>query len=211
MFAPTIEPTQIAGFNQFLFGFDGERAWRYGVAVDQSLPRNVFAGLEWSWRDLDVPATIPGVGVVRNDWKDELARAYLYVTPHRSLAVTTEYLYEEFKREGVFGDLQIKELRSHRVPVGLSYFHPSGLRGRLKGTYVKQDGSFLSTGGVVRGQDDFVVVDGAVGYRLPNRYGLFTLEVQNLLDREFRFQETDPRRPQHRPGRLVLLRFTLTQ
>ena len=211
LFAPTIEPTQVAGFNQFFHGFDGERAWRRGVAVDQSLPSNVFAGLEWSRRNLDVPATIPGLGVVRNDWKEELARAYLYVTPHRSLAVTTEYLYEEFTREGTFGDLQIKELRSHRMPIGLAYFHPSGLRGRLKGTYVKQNGSFLSaTGAVVRGQDDFAVVDGSVGYRLPNRHGLVTLEVQNLLDREFRFQETDPRRPQHRPGRLVLLRFTLT-
>jgi hypothetical protein len=151
------------------------------------------------------------MGVVRNDWTDELARAYLYVAPHRSLSVTTEYLYEELKREGTLGDLRIEELRSHKVSVGLAYFHPSGLKGSLKGTYVKQDGSFLSTfDTVVRGQDEFVVVDGTVGYRLPNRYGLLTLEVRNLLDREFRFQETDPRRPQYRPGRLVTLNLTVT-
>ena len=160
LFAPTIEPTQVAGFNQFFYGLDGERAWRYGVAIDQRLPRNVFAGLEWSLRNLDVPATIRGVGVVRKDWTDEFARAYLYATIHRSLAMTTEYLYQELTREGTFGDLQIEELRSHRVPVGLAYFHPSGLRARLKGTYIKQTGSFLTlTGPVVPGQSDFVVVD----------------------------------------------------
>lgn len=210
LFAPTIEPTQIAGFNQFLFGVDGERAWRYGVAIDQSLPRDVFAGIEYSWRDLDVPATLSGVGVVRNDWKSELARAYLYVTPHRSLAVTAEYLYEQYERDGTFGDLEFKELRYHRLPVGLAYFHPSGLRAKLKSTHVRQDGSFVSTETVEQGQTDFTVVDASVGYRLPNRYGLVTLEAQNLLNRDFRFQETDPRQPRHRPGRLVFVRFTLT-
>ena len=121
LFAPTIEPTQVAGFNQFFYGLDGERAWRYGVAIDQRLPRNVFAGFEWSRRNLDVPATIPGLGVVRNDWRDGLARAYVYAALHRSLAMTTEYLYQEITREG----------NVRRSPDQRATISPSPCRARL--------------------------------------------------------------------------------
>ena len=53
------------------------------------------------------------------------------------------------------------------------------------------------------------VVDAAVGYRLPNRFGFVTLEGRNLLDEEFKFQDTDPANPQIYPERLILARFTL--
>jgi hypothetical protein len=52
----TIEPTQVAGFNQFFDGeSDGTRSWRYGIGLGQKFYTNLFGGLEFSWRDLDVP------------------------------------------------------------------------------------------------------------------------------------------------------------
>ncbi|MEE4113326.1 MAG: TonB-dependent receptor, partial [Desulfobacteraceae bacterium] len=50
----TLEPTQVAGFNQFYDEGNLTEAWRYGVAVDQTLGRNLFAGLEYSQRDLEI-------------------------------------------------------------------------------------------------------------------------------------------------------------
>jgi outer membrane receptor protein involved in Fe transport len=37
--------------------------------------------------------------------------------------------------------------------------------------------------------DEFIVVDAAGGYRLPNRRGLISLEVRNLFDEEFLFRD----------------------
>lgn len=50
----TIEPTQLAGFNQFFDDPDGTDSVRYGVGLDQRLTDNLFAGLEVSWRKVDL-------------------------------------------------------------------------------------------------------------------------------------------------------------
>ena len=51
----TIEPTQVAGFNQFFAGFEGDEARRYGVAIDQEITKSLFGGVEYARRDLVVP------------------------------------------------------------------------------------------------------------------------------------------------------------
>jgi tetratricopeptide (TPR) repeat protein len=57
----TIEPTQVAGFNQVFDDLDQTRFWRYGAAIDHNWARRVFGGVELSRRELEVPATIAGV------------------------------------------------------------------------------------------------------------------------------------------------------
>ena len=59
------------------------------------------------------------------------------------------------------------------------------------------------------GEDSFWVVDGAIGYRLPKRYGRLAFEVKNLFDSEFNFQDTDPGNPTVKPRRLALLTLSL--
>ena len=51
----TLEPTQVAGFNQFFDDFDLTEAWRYGGAIDQKFTKSLFGGVEFSKRDLTVP------------------------------------------------------------------------------------------------------------------------------------------------------------
>ncbi|MCK5647235.1 MAG: tetratricopeptide repeat protein, partial [Anaerolineales bacterium] len=51
----TIEPTQVAGFNQFFDDGEGTDSWHYGVAVDQKFSPAVYGGAEFSKRDMDVP------------------------------------------------------------------------------------------------------------------------------------------------------------
>ncbi|HUQ50651.1 MAG TPA: hypothetical protein VM692_00430, partial [Gammaproteobacteria bacterium] len=62
---------------------------------------------------------------------------------------------------------------------------------------------------VAPGQDQFWVFDAFVGYRMPNRRGLLSLNADNLLDKGFQFQDTDPTNPSLFPERLISLRFTL--
>jgi tetratricopeptide (TPR) repeat protein len=82
----TLEPTQVAGFNQFFDDAEGTTAWRYGIGIDQKFSAAVFGGAEFSRRELEVPFfTIGPAGDLepqQDDWKENLVRAYLYWTPH---------------------------------------------------------------------------------------------------------------------------------
>jgi len=219
---PTIEPTQVAGFNQFFFGPIGEDAWRYGVGLDQKIFEDLFVGAEFSTRDLNVPLffippppAAPSPRLSRADWEEILARAYFYWAPLPRLSLSAQYLYEQFKREdGFFGVELIRELDTHRVPLGVRYFDPLGFFAWFSATYINQSGEFAqpAPGGgfdISPGRDDFWVLDASLGYRIPNQYGLVRLEFRNLLDQDFRFQDTDPANPFVQPGRVILLRATL--
>ena len=116
----TIEPTQVAGFNQLYDGVEGEEAWRYGLGLDQKLGRRLFTGAEVSWRDLTTPTvSVEDTEVVRDSWTEQFGRAYLYATPHSHVGLSLEYLYERFRREGNLGDEQIAKLGTDRVPLGI--------------------------------------------------------------------------------------------
>ena len=53
------------------------------------------------------------------------------------------------------------------------------------------------------------MLDASIGYRLPKRFGLITLEGRNLLDHRFRYNDNDFGNPTLYPERLILLRLTL--
>jgi hypothetical protein len=211
----TIEPTQVAGFNQFFDDAGGTESWRYGVAADQKITDNLFAGVEYSQRDLDVPTavTVPPAPTVfkRLDWKERLGRVYSYWAPHPWLALSADYLYERFDREG---DL-VKEVKTHRVPLAFRFFHPSGLNAMLKGTYFDQEGKFFtigespSTDTPEPGDERFWIFDASAGYRLPNRWGIASIEARNIFDKSFWYQDMDRFNPVIWPERSVFFKITL--
>lgn len=211
----TIEPTQVAGFNQFFDDPGGTEAWRYGVAADRKITDNLFAGAEFSRRDLEVPLQVsgpPAPTVIRRfDQREWSGRAYSYWAPHPRLALSADYLYERHERQGD----PVKEVKTHRVPLGVRYFHPSGVIATLKGTYYDQDGTFFligqspSTDTPVSGSDRFWIFDASAGYRLPDRWGIATIEAKNLFDESFRYQDMDRFSPVIWPERSVFFRITL--
>ena len=78
-------------------------------------------------------------------------------------------------------------------------------------SYIDQEGDFGFPSVTLQpGEDDFLVVDASVSYRLSKRFGIISFEARNLLDKEFQFQDTDPANPSISPGSLVLARFTLS-
>jgi hypothetical protein len=147
--------------------------------------------------------------VIHPDWDERIGRAYLYWVPCHSLALSAEYLYEWFERDTPGTEYFLK-LRTHRVPLGLRYFNPNGLSACLKVTYVNEKGDFGDLEENQHGKDDFWVVDASISYRLPKRYGLLSLDVKNLFDEDFQFQDTDPGKPQIMPERLLLVKLTLS-
>ena len=211
----TLEPTQVAGFNQFFDDLTATKSWLYGGAIDQKFTESIYGGAAFTYRDLTVPfqpdITGGGISQLENvDWKEKVGRAYLFWTPFKWLALSGEYLYERFERERI--DLGARDVKTHYVPLGINFFHPSGFSAFLKGTYVNQKGSFdrLFQEGVFEpGEDDFWVVDAAINYRLPKRYGFITVGASNLFDKEFQYFDTDPANPRIQPDRFIFAKVTL--
>jgi hypothetical protein len=203
----------VAGFNQFFDDSEATKTWRYGVGIDHSFCRPLHIGAEFSKRDLDVPIRDLTTSKVRETNRDEyFGRAYLFWTPLEYLALSGEYQFEKFDRNpDAPGEEAIVDLKTHRVPLGVRFFHPVGFIAKCKGTYVNQDGDFgNSRVGVESDDDQFWVFDASIGYRLPQRFGLIELEVKNMFDENFKFQDTDPANPTILPDRMFLGRMTLS-
>jgi tetratricopeptide (TPR) repeat protein len=205
----TLEPTQVAGFNQFFDENNATKAWRYGGAIDQKFSESIYAGAEYTYRDIETTFIPDEVDQV--NWDENIFRAYLLLTPHDWFSLTAEWLWEDLDRDEDFAD-GAREVETHYVPLGLNFFHPSGLSASLKGTYIDQDGSFERQGSIGTfedGDDNFWVFDASLGYRFPKRFGFFTVGVTNLFDNDFEYFDTDRDNPRVQPERYFFARVTL--
>ena len=72
----SLEPTQVAGFNQLYDEANGTEAWRYAVGLDHRVTRNLWIGLEATWRDITVPFADKTF-----DHNEQTHSAYAYWTP----------------------------------------------------------------------------------------------------------------------------------
>lgn len=191
----TIEPTQIAGFNQFFDDTNGTESRRKGIGMDASIATNIYSGFEISERNLLVPSIFHGIfnknenTNIYNKQKEKLYRAYLYWLPHDYWTVKGELQFEKFSRsEKVLSDTgnDPSRIETLKASLGLNYFNPNGVFSWLTGTLVRQElGSYPNLGQAT--DSKFSLLDAAIGYRLPNRRGIISLEGRNLLDQKFEF------------------------
>ncbi len=213
----TVEPTQVAGFNQFFDDFNGTEAKRYGMAIDQKFSQSIYGGAEYSFRDLEVPFFDFITGVMdRADWHEKLGRAYLYWTPHAWVALKAEYQYEKLDRDIKF-TVNAKEVKTQSVPLGVNFYHPSGLSAGLQATYYNQKGDFetleVPPGVLTHGEDNFWLIDASISYRLPQRHGSISVGAKNLFDKDFQYFDTNVgssiQNPSIQPKRFLYARVTL--
>jgi tetratricopeptide (TPR) repeat protein len=216
----TLEPTQVAGFNQLFDDTNAAAAWRYAVGVDHRLADNLFIGGEATWRELSDNTTDFYAKDAQFENTDEQThRAYVNWVPIPELALSLEFVYDKFTAEkgkfltDLFGVPE--KVVTYSVPVGARYFHPSGFFAGAGVTYVNQDVNRADFAGP-EGNDNFFYLDASVGYRLPKRFGIVSFGVTNLLDQKFHYQDDSFREFQDQPSigpyfpeRLFLGRITL--
>ncbi len=219
----TIEPTQVAGFNQFFDDLPGTESTRYGAGLDWRADESLWGGIELSWRDLEEPTKIiseTGEEQAQfDDQKENLHRLYLYWTPSERWAAQAALVYDKYEGEGLaveFGP-RPQEVETVSLPLSVSYFHPNGVFASVSGTFVDQEVMRAEGSPFAAGQDDFFVVDLAVGYRLPKRRGILSIGVKNLFDEEFMYQDNSFREFSEEavsspfvPSRLILARATIS-
>jgi len=187
----TLEPTQVAGFNQLFADQLGTEAWRYGLGLDYAVNTDLKIGIELSKRDI-TRTFINNGSIEEEDQKKGSHRAYLYWTLGRHAALNVEYQFEDFDRNFIPGEENLNlpaALTTQRLPMAVHFFHGNGLYARLQTTYVDQKVTLvLSPSGTERLQNNFWIADAALGYRLPKRRGLVELVARNLTNENFRYQ-----------------------
>jgi hypothetical protein len=201
-----LEPTQLAGFNQFFDDQNGAISEGGGLAADFVLSPELTGGLQVTRRNLKVPYIDFTGEVFFQEQREDEASGYLYWLPSKKVSVSLEPRYQNLDKGATFDTMKLTE-----IPVALRFFSPSGLWIGASVTGVKQSGAFDGSGGVVaEGSDSFWLVDAIVAYRLPRRMGTISLQGTNLLNEKFQFQEIDQSvPPRYVPEARVLLRASL--
>jgi outer membrane receptor protein involved in Fe transport len=215
---PMLEPMQVAGFGQYLFGSEAELAQNYALGFDHALTPELRFAVDFTARTIDVPTFLfnqqmpdPVRSVLVVD--ESTSGGRVYWTPRSDLAIKAGWQYEDFDYHGMRSPYGFSRLRTRRLPVEATLFVGSAISVRVSATHIRQQGEFESP--VILGEFDpgssrFFVVDASADYRLPNRRGSVEIGIKNLLDRRFQFQDTDPENPHVFPERFLMTRVSLT-
>lgn len=203
----TLEPTQVAGFNQFFDDLNGTRARRRGIGLDGNFSKFLYGGIEASERKLRVP-----LGIDRQNQTEQLYHAYFYWLPHSYWTVRGEFQFEKFTRNAktVIKKEDPHRIQTLRAPLSINYFNPSGFFSTFTTTFVRQSLDRQEETNV----DAFFLHDSIIGYRLPKRMGIITLEGRNLLNEKFNYRNvnfyvSESVNPRFIPSRTFLARLTL--
>jgi outer membrane receptor protein involved in Fe transport len=213
----TIEPTQVAGFNQFFDDATATEAQRIAGGADARLGRNAFAGAVVSRRKLDAVPFLNAATAQPSrfvDFDERHHRAYLAWLPARQWALSLQYWFDSQSREipAGFTDNLPREVKTQLFPAALDYHAAQGWFFRLVATAFHQNVEFL-TGTPASQRESTWIADALFGYRLPRRLGTLSLETKNLFDTNFNIFDTDmlgtPKVPVLLPARSVFLQLRL--
>jgi Tfp pilus assembly protein PilF len=212
----TIEPTQVAGFNQYFTGFErffgdpnGTISERLGLAVDQAISDHTKLGVEVSRRDLQVPELIQS----DVNWDERSALAYWYRSfPAGSWegTISLDAEYEEIERPALdTGPEGILTLETTRVPLALRLFSARGITLRGAATYVRQHGRFTVAPGeqIFPKDDEAIIGEISMEYLLPRRKGSILVGVNNAFDEFVDLLEIDPLNPRVATRQLAFARI----
>ncbi|SFI68325.1 TonB-dependent receptor [Nitrosomonas sp. Nm34] len=225
----SLEPTQVAGFNQFFDDINGTRSRRMGVGLDTHFTNRLYSGIEISERKLEVPIRLDPTVEHLQKQNEQLYRAYLYWIFNSNWAIKGEMQFEKFNRNhqdiAMFSN-DPDRIQTLSLPITINYFNPHGFFFNASINTVKQNlrrkhdfndnqkrnpENPIAAGS---GIDTFFLLDSIIGYRFPNRRGIFTLEGRNLLNDKFFYRnigfntaEAIPTR--YVPERTFFVRLTL--
>jgi hypothetical protein len=203
----TIEPTQVAGFDQFYDDFNGTQAWNYASGVNIWPDESVNTGAEAVIRRLDIPVS----GSRDWNWREEHYRGYLHWIVTNELVLGTELLLEKFDSGGEPAATNlsfnaIESVDTITVPFGFRYFSPISFFGGASLDLVNQHVRGIRRFGDGRSfskRSRFVTPNAFVGYRFPGRRGSVILQGTNLANKGFDFQDDNFQTPKDGSGRFL--------
>ncbi|MEJ2423504.1 MAG: FecR domain-containing protein [Candidatus Thiodiazotropha sp.] len=187
----TLEPTQIAGFNQIYDDFQEtlvNDARRAGLGVDTAASDSVALGISTLFSDLrglrygEVPSENIEIELDR-----QLLNAYLYYTINEDWLLNLEYELDRFKSNDDSGlGQKLVKLKTHKLPVTLRHYFYNAFSASVTSTYYTQKGTYR---GDIEAKDNFWLVDANITYDLPKRLGKLSIGAKNLFDKDFNFED----------------------
>jgi len=211
----TIQPTQVAGFNQFFDEVNNTESWSFGAGVDQILNDSTRIGYQWTRRQSKMPNymepdkyAIPPIenGYIKyENYTEESQRAYINEIFNKNITSSLSYTYIKSNRPNYDTTL----LKTNKIALGLSYFESTGLSFNLNPAYYLQSGKYFTESNPNK-KSDFLNLDIDIRYRLPNRHGQLIFGVFNLFNNHFNFTTYDPFRPSIFPERILYTEITLS-
>lgn len=217
----TLEPTHIAGFNQFFDDLNGTRSRRLGIALDKRFREKLFTGVSLGYREArplfeEIDFSTFEATPRLDEWREKEAVGYINwaLSPEIALSLTHRWEYDDREK---YGFLHVTEenfshLETHLSTLRASHYLPNGLFFWNEWHRYDQNVRYftLASREEARGESNGVIADVGLGYRLPNRLGLTSLEVRNIGDRKIEYQERSGQAMTLSPERSLwwTLRFT---
>ena len=145
---------------------------------------------------------------------EDSTRTYVYWTPRQDVSFSAQYQNEHLSGDedsaaSVSPASERSDCRSKPAISTRTGSAPGFRASRFhqQGEFVSQRAPGVPPSRLARTISGFSTF---AGYRLPNRRGVSRLNVDNVLDEEFRFQDIDPENPSIMPERMAYFRFTLS-
>lgn len=215
-----LEPSLVGGLNQRFTDDSASRARNFGAAVDYKIPGDLYLGAEALHRHAVSDIQLAGLGInldgdeplpqvnlesVVNDHREQdVASAYISKVLSRRFVTTINFdRFNNNRTDREFGD----EININRAAGELRYFDPSGFFGFVRGTWRKVDPS--GPAAFMTESDSFTLLDLGSGYRLPNRHGTIALQINNILDRNFDYDQSNGFESAVRPERYGSVVFSV--
>jgi Tfp pilus assembly protein PilF len=202
----SLEPTHITGFNQLYDDLAQTDSWNYAASYQHRFSNNLHMGISSIYRDLETTidileiSTIPPTNTPQDiEYNDKYADLWINWTPSYQWALGFAYSYNRFDLEkepqstssSILAPDGILNLETHKLPVSISYLHPSGIISKLTTTFYDQKGKFIDRTGFneQEGDDHGLITDLVFSYRFIKRLGSISLGVKNLFDENLNHED----------------------
>lgn len=205
----TIEPVQIAGFNQFYDDFNGTLARTLAAAADIRIGPGAKGLLEMQRRRLRLGPSLVGADLSAGpfeEWHERTVAAGVYWTPDDATAATLQFRRETFDRVPLTDDLRPVSVATDSVPLTLTRTLGAGWSLRLGVTHVRQRLERQAAAGGAAVPSRFTLADASVAWRIPRSDASIRVSILNLTDEHFSYQDdnfrsSQPHAPRYTPGR----------
>ncbi|MGB0127407.1 MAG: TonB-dependent receptor [Rhodocyclaceae bacterium] len=182
-----LEPSQVAGFSQNIDGAPGSRSEFGGIGIDFSPGGGVHFGLEGSrrWTFVDVVDVETG-SIAERAAPNKAVSAFVGWTPTPRWALSLKAERNLIRTPLEDSDTAPIAIAQTVVPLQVRHFG-NGFFASMGVSSVRQTVQRAAGSPYGDQRERFTLVDAQVGFQLPNRWGVISLEGRNLLDEKFTF------------------------
>lgn len=218
----TLEPAQIAGFNQNYTDFFARRTERRSIAWDQKLNQGVTLGAEATRREIGRPTNSATPTYTFNYEREFRAYANWAIPP----ALMPEFLpswegalnarfdRNKFLRPQLFDPEGFSDYTARHLRLGANFSHASGIGIDIGATNVDYHGTYQELFDAELNENTLPfsnrvwILDAALSYQLPGKRGKVTLGVLNFSNQRLpQYLEIDPLTPRFAPERFAYAKF----